>query len=233
MSGDRALQRFRHLGERARSRVLEQARELDRTRSWEPLDGITLTPAMRAAIAAPACVLTAEIGLGWYSDVSAILVEPVSTVRPTRRSLGGGIISEGSGRIHGQALVHGPVRLAWNEVIQDQVAQTPRSVVIHEFAHKIDMSDGVVDGTPDIRTRSEADEFERILDSTLHELRDGHHLGPIRPYGATNRSELFAVVTEAFFLAAGELSESNPDLYSVLARFYRQDPASSADRAPD
>jgi Mlc titration factor MtfA (ptsG expression regulator) len=204
---------------------LEQATDLDRTRSWEALDGISLTSEIRAAIAVPACVLTANIGLEWFRDVSAILVEPTSSVRPMRHDVGGGIISEGSGHVLGQALVHGPVRLAWAEIARDARSAEPKSVVLHEFAHKIDMSDGVVDGTPAIVPRSDARAFEATLDRTLADLRHGRHTGPLRMYGATNRSELFAVATEAFFLAGAPLLDSDPDLYTALAGFYRQDTA--------
>lgn len=226
-SADQALVRFPHLDEDMRERLLEQAREFDRTRSWEALDGITLTPSMRAAISAPACVLTVNIGLEHFSDVSAILVERASAVRPTRHVVGGGIVSEGSGRILGQALVHGPVRIAWDEVERELTASGRSSVVIHEFAHKIDMADGVVDGTPTIRSWTGAREFEAVLDQVLTDIRDGNGAGPLRPYGATSRSELFAVATEAFFLAARELEHEIPHLYAVLAAFYQQDPADS------
>jgi Mlc titration factor MtfA (ptsG expression regulator) len=47
----------------------------------------------------------------------------------------------------------------------------------------------------------------------------------MRWYGATNPGEFFAVATEVFFEQSHELQESEPALYEVLARFYRQDPA--------
>jgi Mlc titration factor MtfA (ptsG expression regulator) len=48
---------------------------------------------------------------------------------------------------------------------------------------------------------------------------------PMRWYGATNPGEFFAVATEVFFEQSAELAAYEPDLYDVLARFYRQDPA--------
>jgi hypothetical protein len=48
----------------------------------------------------------------------------------------------------------------------------------------------------------------------------------LRPYAGTNPSEFFAVATEAFFEQPVPLRAEKPDLYGVLQRFYRQDPAS-------
>jgi Mlc titration factor MtfA (ptsG expression regulator) len=43
--------------------------------------------------------------------------------------------------------------------------------------------------------------------------------------GATNPGEFFAVATEVFFEQPRELAGLEPELYDVLTRFYRQDPA--------
>jgi Mlc titration factor MtfA (ptsG expression regulator) len=48
---------------------------------------------------------------------------------------------------------------------------------------------------------------------------------PMRWYGATNRGEFFAVATEVFFEQAQDLAALEPELYDVLTRFYRQNPA--------
>jgi len=47
----------------------------------------------------------------------------------------------------------------------------------------------------------------------------------LRDYAATNPGEFFAVATEVFFTRAVALAGVKPDLYGVLADFYRQDPA--------
>jgi len=48
--------------------------------------------------------------------------------------------------------------------------------------------------------------------------------GVLDCYGTTNMAELFAVATEAFFERPRDLAKSWPDLFSVLRRFYQQDP---------
>ena len=49
---------------------------------------------------------------------------------------------------------------------------------------------------------------------------------PLRPYGAKNPSEFFAVATEAFFLYPTELQRGEADLYSALCQYFKQDPVS-------
>ena len=60
-----------------------------------------------------------------------------------------GAVVEEPEAILGQAHKGGPVILVWDAVKRG--ARDPddgRNVVFHEFAHKIDMADGGVDGTP-------------------------------------------------------------------------------------
>lgn len=217
--------RFTHLDPESAVRVVEQARELDRTRGWEGLDGLRVTQAMRAEISASACVLTVQIGLGALRDVSSILISATSTVRTTRHRVAESLVTERDACVLGETLLHGPLRLAWDRVLADTVAGSPTSVVIHEFAHKVDMGDGIADGSPPIGDRSVAVAFERAADEVLQRLRDGDEVAGLRGYAATNRTELFAVATESFVLTPRELVGGAPDLYRGLAAFYRQDPA--------
>lgn len=69
--------------------------------------------------------------------------------------------------------------------------------------------------------------WSRVIDDRLEYLRDAVRDGVetvMRPYGATNRAEFFAVATEAFFERPRELRASKPDLYEQLADLYGVDP---------
>jgi Mlc titration factor MtfA (ptsG expression regulator) len=119
----------------------------------------------------------------------------------------------------------GPVILAWDEA--RAAARRPGSghnVVYHEFAHKIDMLDDIVDGTPPLG-RGDLARWVEVCTEAFTALRAGVDRPPLQPYGATNPSEFFAVATEAFFDVPVELERFEPDLYDVLRNFYRQDPA--------
>jgi Mlc titration factor MtfA (ptsG expression regulator) len=102
-------------------------------------------------------------------------------------------------------------------------------VVLHEFAHHLDGLDGEMGGTPPMPDRELAERWETVFQREYQQLVETvRHGGPalIDSYGATSRSEFFAVVTEFFFELPGPLRQWHPDLYELLKAFYRQDPAS-------
>jgi Mlc titration factor MtfA (ptsG expression regulator) len=102
---------------------------------------------------------------------------------------------------------------------------TTTNVVWHEFAHKLDMLDGTVDGTPPLADEVAMAEWVRVCTPEYERLRDGLPDPLLRSYGGTNTGEFFAVATEVFFGRPVDLRELKPELYRVLAGFYRQDPA--------
>jgi Mlc titration factor MtfA (ptsG expression regulator) len=230
-TADDCIRRWPHLDGEERARLLEQAKLLDQTRSWEGLDGLAVTPEMRAIVATHACLLTVNVGMGVFADVTSILIAPTSAVRTARHQVDRSIVTESEACVLGESLMHGPVRLAWDQVLEEQSSRRDQSVVIHEFAHKIDMADGIAGGTPPIADRRQVQEFERAADGTLEALRAGTAGRSLRAYAAVNRAELFAVATEAFFLRPARLRSEHPRLYQALAGFYRQKPEATEPEA--
>src|SRR5581483_12130694 len=89
---------------------------------------------------------------------------------------GGVVIEGGSGRL-GEAHYRGPVILAWDEVLADgRHPCAGKNLVFHEFAHQLDMLDGVINGTPPLRDRTQeqrwkevmTDEYTRLLHDSAH-----------------------------------------------------------------
>ena len=95
---------------------------------------------------------------------------------------------------------------------------------MHEFAHQLDMLDGVIDGTPPIPDREQRDHFVSACTDVYERLRRRDD-PVIRDYAATDPGEFFAVVTETFFTKGLALRDEHPALYAVLREFYGQDPA--------
>jgi Mlc titration factor MtfA (ptsG expression regulator) len=99
--------------------------------------------------------------------------------------------------------------------------------VFHELAHKIDMANGAVDGAPPLASRAEIRRWSAVCSAAFERLRRGVEAGwptALDPYGATNEAEFFAVATEAYFTRPGELRMLEPELYAMLAAFYRVEP---------
>jgi Mlc titration factor MtfA (ptsG expression regulator) len=103
-------------------------------------------------------------------------------------------------------------------------------VVIHEFAHVIDMVDGQADGIPPLPSAAARAAWQAALMrefDVFSERAVCGHASVIDPYGAQAPEEFFAVASEAFFVAPAALKEEQPALYRLLASFYRQEPAQS------
>jgi len=216
-----------------RSRLEVLTAGLLATKRWEAARDFTLTEEMQVTIAGQAAVLVLELGEEWYRLVSAIVVHPtVVTLRSERSGPVAGTRTDDPMAIIGQATgERGPLLIAWDAVLA-AVAHPERGehVVLHEFAHKLDMLDGYADGTPPL-AEGVRSRWVEVFDAELDRLRSGPVDGVLRPYAATDLAELFAVATEAFFCVPAALAAGRYELYGLLRDFYRQDPASSSAEA--
>ena len=202
---------------------------LDRIR-FEGAGGMAIDDEVRVVIAYQACLLVLQLGIEWYRDVTSVIVYPSTVVKNDARGIGDGIIDDHATALSGEARLHGPMIIVWDTAARQARHPEPgRNVVFHEFAHKIDMYDGVADGMPALRTRSRQLEWKELMDQTLELLRS-RDVPPLDPYGATNLAELFAVATEAFFESSLHLRGALPALYGMLSRFYGQDTAARVRR---
>jgi MtfA peptidase len=201
---------------------------------WEAARGFAVTDEMRVVIAAHAALPVLELGLDAYSQVSSVIVHP-STIRLTGPRPGpvAGLRTDGVLHLEGQAHHRGPVLLAWDAVDrQSRHPQFGQHVVIHEFAHRLDMLDGTTDGTPPIDDAALLARWVAVCTREFEALQRGEANRSLRFYGATNAGEFFAVATEAFFCRPIELRDDKRELYGVMAEFYRQDPAARTERMP-
>jgi Mlc titration factor MtfA (ptsG expression regulator) len=198
--------------------------------------GLELDDEVRVTIAANACVLLLGLDHDVYSGVESILVYP-STVRPPERStlVGSVAVVKPAPAILGQAHVVGPVILVWDAVKHgSQDPNNGHNVVFHEFAHKLDMLDNEIDGTPPLRETEQYDEWSRVCGEVYFDLQKRVQRGQhtfLDEYGATNEAEFFAVATEYFFEKPKQLLSEHSELYRVLREYYRQDPAVRVARA--
>jgi Mlc titration factor MtfA (ptsG expression regulator) len=189
--------------------------------------GLEVTDRMRVSIAAQACLPVLELGLDWYSGWHGIVVYP-GDFRVRRKEMDeDGVVHEWDDELAGEAMPGGPVVLSW-----DALAHDPQmNVVIHEFAHKLDMLNGTADGVPPLHAgmdrKAWSAAFVDAYDGFCDALERGRDTW-LDPYAAEHPSEFFAVVSEAFFREPAETQRRYPDVYDQLKRFYRQDPAERA-----
>jgi MtfA peptidase len=190
--------------------------------------GFELTDEVRLSIALQACLPVLRLGLDpWYDGWVGIIVYP-SEFRVRREEVDeDGVLHEWDDEISGEAWPGGPVVLSWEDI---GMADGGYNVVIHEFAHKIDMhsTGGDADGYPRPHADMDPRAWEDTLESAYARFRgmvDRDRETLLDPYAAEHPAEFFAVASEAFFTDPHGLIEEFPRLYDQFSRFYRQDPA--------
>jgi Mlc titration factor MtfA (ptsG expression regulator) len=200
-----------------------------RHKHWEAAHDFALTDEITVTIAAQAALLVLGLDVDEYREVGAIIVYPTAMQsRGVRAGPVQGTVSDGVIPVLGEAHdQRGPVLLAWDEA--REASRHPgrgHNLVLHEFAHKIDMLDNTLDGTPPLGRSGNLERWVEVCTEAYEALRAGDARPPLQPYGATNPAEFFAVATEAFFDVPVELLHHEPQLYGVLQDFYKQDPVS-------
>jgi Mlc titration factor MtfA (ptsG expression regulator) len=212
------------------------------TKQFSATHGLEITPFMHVQVAAQAVILVLELGLDWYEGWSDIIVYPGQFV-PEREFVDEtGVVHLVNDPLAGEAWLGGPVILSYEDVALagDEVARVAGyNVVIHEFAHKLDMLNGEANGFPplhkgmtlaawkDVFSRAYDDFCRRVDEADAKAGADGGAALdslPIDSYAAESPAEFFAVASEAFFETPERLSPAYPAVYGQLGVFYRQDP---------
>jgi len=207
--------------------------------------GLVLTDFMRLSIAAQAALPILNLPPALYEGWDEIIVYPEGFSIPRVRQDDAGVVHEYDEAAAGEAWDGGPVILSWADTLP---GDTAFNVVIHEFAHKLDLSSGEADGMPALGTHAglaprvwrrvledSLDRFVAALDAVEaaippdmdpeSEAADAWYGQlPLDPYAATDEAEFFAVSSEHFFVDPGPLAQALPEWYGLLQAYYRQDP---------
>jgi len=189
--------------------------------------GHEVTPLQRVVIAIQACVLVLNLDLALYDGFENVIVYPDEFVPGWEWEDEAGVVHKMEDALAGEAMPRGPVMLSWPDVAAGADWEaTGMNLVIHEFAHKIDMLAGDADGCPPLRAGMSAREWRLALQTAYDDFRarvDGGEDTEIDPYAAESPGEFFAVLSEVFFADPLLLLDEYPDVYREFARFYGQD----------
>lgn len=190
--------------------------------------GLIITEDMRTLIAVQACLLILALDLSYFDGWSEIIVYPDPFI--VRREVvdGVGLVHSDQQVLGGEAWTRGPVVLSWADARPGaQPHGVCSNVVLHEFAHKLDMLNGAANGMPPLHATMHRPTWTRVFEQAYNELQqslESHHHTGIDPYAATNPAEFFAVMSECYFTCPLHVLHFNPALYEQLRQFYRQDP---------
>jgi Mlc titration factor MtfA (ptsG expression regulator) len=193
--------------------------------------GFVVTDRIALMVALQACLPVLELGIDLYDDFVGIVMHSGAVLAPRQVTDENGIVHAYHEELAGEAMQGGPLMLSWADV---QVTpghgggQPAYNVVIHEFAHVLDLRDGLADGVPVLPSAAARQAWMEVLMPAYDALRErvvcGHET-VLDPYAAEAPDEYFAVASEVFFVAPHELKSEQPALYRLLASYYRQDPA--------
>lgn len=188
--------------------------------------GYGLSGDMRLKIAAQACLPILNLGLDYYAGWVSVIVYPDEFVPEHEFMDEYGVVHLVREPMIGESWERGPVILSAADV-ERSGEHDGVNVVIHEFAHKLDMLNGVPDGFPPLHREMERSAWTQAFTAAFDDFGAKVESGAetlIDPYAAESPAEFFAVVSEAFFEIPHALRREYPEVYRQLAAFYRQDP---------
>jgi len=205
--------------------------------------GLEVSELMQVEVAAQACILVLELGIEWFDGWTEVIVYPAQFAPEREYEDEAGVVHMTRDPMAGEAWLGGPVILSYEDVALAADAEqrvAGYNVVIHEFAHKLDMRSGDPNGFPPLHEGMKAKDWKAAFKAAyedfcarvdaaerLPERRAQAALDklPIDPYAAESAGEFFAVASEAFFETPELLAPAYPAVYEQLRTFYRQDPA--------
>lgn len=236
------LARYPFLAERPVAdleRLRQFAAQFLRDKEFHGAHGFVITDEVALAVAAQAVlpVLHLKGGLAWYDDFVGIVVHPSEAVARRKTTDEAGVVHEYEEVLAGEAMDRGPVMLSWQDVLASSITRDAGyNVVIHEFAHKIDMRGGAADGCPPLPagfagTSSARDArvawfavlqpaYESFREKTILAERFGGEPPWLDAYAAESPGEFFAVACEAYFVNRARLAAEFAELAALFDEFF-------------
>lgn len=216
------------LSESDLSRLRELCVLLLHEKQFSAAGELELDDEMRLGIAIQACILILNLDLDDYRNWVEIIVYPDEFVPGQEYRDEHGIVAVDQRAYAGQAWFRGPVILSWKN-IESAWTTGDGNVVIHEFAHKLDMLNGTANGFPRLHREMDRQQWSSVfLNAYRAFCAQVHSDKPtqINAYAAESPAEFFAVMSEVFFQQPDILDRIYPLVYDQLVMFYRQNPLS-------
>lgn len=192
---------------------------------------LDVTPHMRILIALQACLLILGRGESVMAAITDfegwenVVVFPGDFPRTHDFEDEAGVVHRLEEPVAGESWEGGPVLLSW-PAVEAGYDETGMALVIHEFAHKIDMLDGDVNGLPPLPV-SERAVFREAITAAFEHFRasvDRNLITDIDPYAAESIDEFFAVTCEVFFAEPELLMLEYPAYFTQLRSYFCVDP---------
>ena len=190
-----------------------------------PVQGLSLDDSQRTLLAAACCLPLLEYGANGLHGWSQLIVYPAAFRVNQSHMDAAGVLHEWEEEVIGEA--GHPLILSWADVLAE--CEDPDAgfcVAVHEMAHKLDILDGELDGTPLLPPawqRGWARDFQAAYDAFAARVDRGEAM-TMDTYAADSPEEFFAVASEYHFSAPAVLREAMPKVAAHLERFYGVSP---------
>jgi len=216
---------FARLSDDERARLRETAAWFLARKHFSAAAGHPLVRAHCVAIAALAALPVLRLGVDALRGWREVIVYPGEfRVRREHHDEHTGVVTEAEDDLIGEAWERGPLVLSWADVATDLERPFDGfNVVVHEIAHKLDLLDGAMNGTPalppSIARREWSTTMQAAYDRLVRAARRGRETF-IDPYAAESADEYFAVVSELHFSDPEGLAAEEPAVAALLRRYY-------------
>ncbi len=209
-----------------RTRLRESASLFIHDKTFSAAGDSGIDDSIRLAIALQACLLTLNLGEDSYRSWSEIILYPDEFLRSREEMDEAGVVHHSRDILSGESWLGGPLVLSRADVEASGQADG-FNVVLHEFAHKLDMLNGNANGFPPLHRGMDAaawaQDFSTAYEDLCRRVDSGEDTA-IDPYATADPAEFFAVLTEVFFETPHLLDAEYPAVYQQLQQFFRQHP---------
>lgn len=195
-------------------------------KSLEGAHGLEITESMALTIALQACLPILNLGIDWYEGWTSVIVYPTQYYSDRTEVDAAGVHHQSRNILSGESWHRGPVVLAWDQTEYAAIIDGD-NLVVHEFAHKLDILNGDTNGFPPLHANMDVKKWTDVMSRAFAHFRmqlTHENRLPINGYAATSPAEFFAVLCEVFFERGDILQHFYPDVYTEFKTFFRQDP---------
>lgn len=208
---------YARLGADGKARFERDVRFFLEERTFEGVQDVEVTDALRLGVAAGAALLLHGRPDWELPGRSTILFYP--------DRFDDDYYDTEDAAYDGMAHAQGPVILSRRAVEESWADPGDGSnVVLHELAHLFDFKSTFADGAPSLMDPASAAAWEKLVRREMRRARVGKSV--LRRYAATDPAELFAVAVENFFERPEVLRRRHPELFGALVAFFNLDPRS-------
>lgn len=211
--------------------------------------GLVISDAMALTVSIQACLPLVGLkptntcplsSLDWYNDFVTIVMHRDAVMAHREQTDSTGVVHHYGEAVAGEAMAGGPVMLSWSDVqLAPSAMQQGHNLVIHEFAHKLDMRHLAAGSEPQGHPRlpvgflglpthqaqvhwahTMQNAYRDFCEAVSAHQRFGEPAHWLDAYAASAPAEFFAVTCEAYFVQRQRFSGSFPRLLSLYDGFF-------------